>query len=367
MLAGLYYNFNVRLVFLLLMTIVITWLGLIGEWMFFIPAFAVWSISVYYWLRWDSKYARKVAFMFDAIDNNDYMLCYATRGRSSNDKMVSESLNRITQIILEAKKEAIQREKYYELILNSVNTGIIVLDDQGVVFQTNNEALRLLGLNVLTNIKQLARIDSKLVSDFSSIQAGNKQQLTFQNERGSVNLSVRVSEMTLQEKHVRILAINDINNELDQKEIDSWIRLTRVLTHEIMNSVTPITSLSDTLLKIDRQASPEIQDGLQTISKTGKGLIAFVESYRRFTHIPTPKSELFYVRPFVERIYQLVMHQIPHHSIRTKIVIEPEELILHADENLIAQVLINLIKNAVQAIGTNRQDRSEERRVGKEC
>ena len=265
MLAGLYYNFNVRLVFLLLMTIVITWLGLIGEWMFFIPAFAVWSISVYYLLRWDSKDARKVAFMFDAIDTTDYMFRYATGGRTSNEKMVSESLNRITQIILAAKKEAIQREKYYELILNSVHTGIIVLDDQGVVFQTNNEALRLLGLNVLTNIKQLARIDSKLVSDFSSIQAGNKQQLTFQNERGSVNLSVRVSEMTLQEKHVRILAINDINNELDQKEIDSWIRQTRVLTQEIVNSVTPMPSLSDRLRKIDRQVRPETQAGLPTI------------------------------------------------------------------------------------------------------
>ena len=188
--------------------------------------------------------------MFDAIDNSDYAFRYATRGRSSNDKLVSESLNRITQILFQAKADAAQKEKYYELIMNCVNTGIIVLDDNGVIYQTNNEALRLLGLAVFTNVRQLARIDENLKTVIQNIQPGDKHQISFTNERGNVHLSIRVSEMTLQDKHVRILAINDINSELDDKEIDSWIRLTRVLTHEIMNSVTPITSLSDTLLSL---------------------------------------------------------------------------------------------------------------------
>lgn len=100
--------------------------------------------------------------MFDAIDNSDYAFKYATRGRSSNDKLVSESLNRITQILFQAKAEAIQKEKYYELIMNQVNTGIIVEDDKGNIFQTNNEALRLLGLTVFTHARQLGRIDENL-------------------------------------------------------------------------------------------------------------------------------------------------------------------------------------------------------------
>ena len=107
-------------------------------------------------------------------------------------------------------------------------------------------------------------------------------------------MSVRVSDITVRKEHLRILALNDINNELDEKEIDSWIRLTRVLTHEIMNAVTPITSLSDTLLELtEAQASKEeIRNGLQTISSTGKGLLSFVESYRKFTRIPTPRTIL---------------------------------------------------------------------------
>ena len=141
--------------------------------------------------------------MFDAIDNSDYAFRYATRGRSSNDKLVSESLNRITQILFQAKADAAQKEKYYELIMNCVNTGIIVLDDNGVIYQTNNEALRLLGLAVFTNVRQLARIDENLKTVIQNIQPGDKHQISFTNERGNVHLSIRVSEMTLQDKHVR--------------------------------------------------------------------------------------------------------------------------------------------------------------------
>lgn len=298
----------------------------------------------------------KVAFMFDAIDNSDYAFKYATRGRSSNDKLVSDSLNRITQILFQAKAEAIQKEKYYELIMNQVNTGIIVEDDKGNIFQTNNEALRLLGLTVFTHARQLGRIDENLERLISDVRPGEKHQISFINERGTVHLSVRVSEMTLQEKHVRIIAINDINSELDDKEIESWIRLTRVLTHEIMNSITPITSLSDTLLSLHRNIDEEIRGGLEVISSTGKSLIAFVESYRKFTHIPTPQPSLFYVNKFAERLTRLARHHNNYPNITIRIDVEPEDLIVYADENLITQVVLNLLKNAMQAIGHEQEN-----------
>ena len=230
------------------------------------------------------------------------------------------------------------------------------MDDIGNIYQTNNEALRLLGLSVFTHVKQLARIDEKLQTTIANILPGDKHQISFVNERGTVNLSIRVSEMTLQEKHVRILAINDINSELDDKEIDSWIRLTRVLTHEIMNSVTPITSLSDTLLSIHEDADSEIRNGLEVISTTGKSLISFVESYRKFTHIPTPEPSLFYVQKFAERMTNLARHHNNFPNITININIEPADLIVYADEKLITQVVLNLLKNAMQAIGSGQPD-----------
>jgi signal transduction histidine kinase len=148
-----------------------------------------------------------------------------------------------------------------------------------------------------------------------------------------------------------IYALNDINSELDDKEIESWIRLTRVLTHEIMNSITPITSLSETLLSLHKNANKDIRNGLEVISSTGKGLIDFVESYRKFTHLPTPQPSLFYAAGLAERIKQLTQCNNTFSGTPIIISIEPHDLIIHADEKLITQVMLNLVKNAMQSIG----------------
>lgn len=356
MLKGIYYSLTFRLTFLMGCTVGITYCVMEKHWLFMVLLSTGWLTAIEMIRTLYRRNAQKVAFMFDAIDNSDYAFKYATEGRSSNDKLVSESLNRITRILFQAKAEAIQKEKYYELIMNCVTTGIIVIDDTGNIFQTNNEALRLLGLTVFTHAKQLGRIDASLEKLITQARPGDKHQISFTNERGTVHLSVRVSEMTLQEKHVRIIAINDINSELDEKEIDSWIRLTRVLTHEIMNSVTPITSLSDTLLSLHSEANEEIRNGLEVISTTGKSLIAFVESYRKFTHIPTPQPSLFYVGRFMERMVQLARHHNHFPNIDIRIDVQPSDLIIYADENLITQVVLNLLKNAMQAIGNELPD-----------
>ncbi|WP_099465369.1 MULTISPECIES: sensor histidine kinase [Parabacteroides] len=356
MLKGIYYSLTFRLLLLLITTGAFTYCCLQQYWEFCILICIAWLYSIQMMRTLYKRNAQKIAFMFDAIDNSDYAFKYATSGRSSNDKMVSESLNRITQILFQAKAEALQKEKYYELIMNSVNTGILVIDDKGVIFQTNNEALRLLGLTVFTHVRQLGRIDEELEQTISSVLPGEKHQISFNNERGTVHLSLRVSEMTLQEKHVRIIALNDINSELDEKEIDSWIRLTRVLTHEIMNSVTPMTSLSDTLLSIHGDANKEIRNGLEVISTTGKSLISFVESYRKFTHIPTPQPSLFYISKFADRMVQLARHHNNYPNISIRIDVQPTDLIVYADENLISQVVLNLLKNAMQAIGHEQEN-----------
>ena len=308
-------------------------------------------------LHWQHKlyrhHVRKVLFMLDAIENNDNAIHFSETEKNIDSRLVNKALNRVAHILYNVKSETAQQEKYYELILDCVNTGILVLNDNGAVYQKNSEALRLLGLNVFTHVSQLDRVDRRLTDILTNCRPGDKLQIPFSNERGTVNLSIRVSNITVRKEHLRILALNDINSELDEKEIDSWIRLTRVLTHEIMNAVTPITSLSDTLLGLTTSPSTpkeEIRSGLQTISSTGKGLLAFVESYRKFTRIPTPEPSLFYVKSFIERMVELARHQYPDTRIAFHFHITPDDLILYADENLISQVVINLLKNAIQAI-----------------
>lgn len=321
-------------------------------------------VAIHWQQRLYRRHTRKILFMLDAIENNDTAIHFSETDDTEDNRLVNRALNRVARILYNVKSETAQQEKYYELILDCVNTGIVVLNDNGAIYQKNNEALHLLGLEVFTHIRQLERVDNHLKEMITTCRAGDKFQVAFSNERGTVNLSVRVSDITVRREHLRILALNDINNELDEKEIDSWIRLTRVLTHEIMNAVTPITSLSDTLLERNKQeiSKEEIRNGLQTISSTGKGLLAFVESYRKFTRVPTPEPTLFYVKGFINRMVELARHQYPDVPVTFHTSIVPDDLILYADENLISQVVINLLKNAIQAFETSPSP-AEERHV----
>lgn len=347
-LGGLYW---VRVAASLGLAIATTLLGTAGAYFWMGLSLCLLLLSVWWQLQLYRRHTRQVLFMIDALENNDNAFHFSEDQATPESREVSRALNRVKNILYHVKADTAQREKYYELILDCINTGLLVLNDNGSVYQKNSEALRLLGLEVFTHIRQLVRIDVELTQKLEACNSGDKLQISFSNERGTINLFVRVSDITIRQEHLRILALNDINTELDEKEIDSWMRLTRVLTHEIMNSVTPITSLSDTLLTLAGNKDEEVRRGLQTISTTGKGLLAFVESYRRFTRIPTPEPSLFYVKPFIDRMVEIAHHQNECFNIRFVVDIAPADLILYADENLVSQVVINLLKNAIQAIG----------------
>ena len=260
----------------------------------------------------------KVTFLFNAIDNLDFSFNFPEKGR---DKLVNESLNRIRRILETARREAIERERYYEQIINAVSTGIMVVDERGCVLQHNEAALRLLGVEMLTFESQAAE---KLASE---------------------DFSKRETTAMLHDKKVRIVAFSDIRNELSSREMESWTKLIRVLTHEIMNNVAPITSLSETLSH--KSDDSEIKEGLSVINSTGKQLLTFVDNYRRMTLIPQPQPKLFYVKPFLERMVAISKEYSKTSDIHQDISLP--DLLLYADESLIAHVVTNILKNAVEA------------------
>ena len=263
----------------------------------------------------------KVTFLFNAIDNLDFSFNFPEQGR---DKHINESLNRIRRIIEKARHDLMERERYYEQIINAVSTGILVVDERGSVLQHNEAALRQLGVEVLTFESQ---VKEKLASE---------------------DFSVRETTAMLNNKKVRIIAFSDIRNELSSRELESWTKLIRVLTHEIMNNVAPITSLSETLSH--KADDSEIKEGLSVINSTGKQLLNFVDNYRRMTLIPTPQPKLFYVKPFLERMVTISSEYSKDSNINLYIPVS--DLLLYADESLIAHVVTNLLKNAVEAGAT---------------
>lgn len=352
-------NMPLRVAAVILITIGGTCAILNGSWIWAAIALALLVAGVAGIISLHKLQMKKVLFLLDALENNDNAIRFPEQAGTKQNREINRLLNRVAHILQEAKTETARQEKYYELILSFINTGIMVLDDKGYVVQKNNELLRILGLEVFTHVRQLDKVDPELTERLGNARAGDVFQARFSNERETVNLAVRVSDITIREKYLRIFALNDINNELGERELDAWTRLIRVLTHEIMNSVTPIASLSDTLLSLSGNTDEEIRRGLQTISATGKGLLNFVESYRTFTRIPTPEPGLFYVKPFIERMIELSKHQHRCQRITFDLRVEPADLILYADENLIGQVVINLLKNAIEAIGDQPDGRIE--------
>ena len=349
-------TFWARLVIVLLMAGICVWLITEHNWLWLFVAFPtlVWTVWSFY--RLYTYHTRKVAFLLDAIENDDPAVHFYEHVVDKDASKVNAMLNRIARILQNIKKETVQREKYYELIMDFVETGIVVLDEKGNVFQKNQKVLKLLGLEVLTHVKQLSHISENVEKALMEAMPGQKKQVEYSTERGIVNLSMQVSGITIQDKPLRIIALNDINHELDEREIDSWIRLTRVLTHEMMNSLTPVTSLSETLLTLPgTQKDEELRQGLETIHTTGKGLVNFVMSYRKLTRLPSPDPTLFDVRPFLERMMKLALHQHAYPNIRMILEEVKEDLMVFADESLLTQVMTNLLKNAVQAIGDTEE------------
>lgn len=272
---------------------------------------------------------KKVTFLFDAIDNGDFSFSFPTEKRFKEDNILHQSLNRIKLFLQHTREEQMDREKYYEQILNAVDTGILVVDSHDNILQHNQAALRLLDTDVLTHMNQ---VKGKLKDE---------------------HLAKHETQAMLKDKHVRIIALSDVSHELSNQEVDSWIKLIRVLTHEIMNTITPVTSLSETLLTRVTE-DKDLKQGLETIHKTGTELLAFVNNYRRFTHVPQPQPALFYVEPFLKRMALLCNHEV-------EIEVSPKDLLVYADESLLSHVVTNLLKNAVEAF------REKEREDKQEC
>ena len=345
-------TFPARLAIVLLMAGICAWLINERNWLWLFVALPTLGWSIWAFYRLYTYHTRKVAFLLDAIENNDPALHFYEQVADKDSSQVNVMLNRIARMLQTIKLETMEREKYYELILDFVETGIVVLDDKGVVFQHNRKALELLGLDVFTHVKQLGRVSEEVEKVFREIMPGQRMKVEYTNERGKLTPYFRASSITIQEKPYRIIAMDDISHELDEREIDSWIRLVRVLTHEMMNSLTPVTSLSEMLLSLPgAQKDEELRQGLETIHTTGQGLVNFVMSYRKLTRLPSPEPTLIDVRPFLERMVQLAKHQYPSSSVRITLESVQEDLMTFADESMMTQVMTNLLKNAMHAIG----------------
>ena len=290
---------------------------------------------------------KKINYMLDALEDKELNFRFNEQG--IRNRSFNKTLNRLRDLFDKERHEISEQERYFGQMLDHVQTGIITVADNRVTYH-NKTALSLLGLLTFSNLRQLDNIHPLLAEAFRQVSANSEQRATFFTERGERTIILTATEAAIHSKTIKIIAFNDISNEIAENEELAWSRLIRVLTHEIMNTITPIASLSETLSK--DPTSPDLVMGLQTISTSSKDLIKFVNTYRSLTRVATPVRKPFYLRELMERVEQLTRQQIDAAGARYQYTELTDDILLYADEGQISQVIVNLISNALQAEAT---------------
>ena len=294
----------------------------------------------------------RLMFVFNAVQNNDYSFRFAEDPRYTKYAFVNQSLNRIKEVLDSAKLQIKEREQYFQLIMECANVGIVVVMENGTVTQTNSKVLRIVGMERLSHIDQLRVLSEELCEAMHTVAPNEQRTVRYATEIGEQSLVLSCSAMEFDGKRLRVISVGNIHEELDRKEVESWEKLTRILTHEIMNSLAPVTSISHTLLAQSDDAAT-VRQGLETIHSTSDRLLRFVDSFRAVTRIPAPQKAPFYLSELVEESLSL----IPHKGIAVEVNIEPADTMLYADRALMSQVFVNLLKNATEALLTQDCDR----------
>lgn len=290
------------------------------------------------------KIIGKIDFMSDALDSGESAFRYSEDHWS--DRRLNRSLNRLRSIFEAEKSDIRERERYFGIMLDHVQSGVIVIDGDKIDY-SNVIARGFLGMSDISSLRQIERISPELANAFRSASEVDSKA-SFVSERGTVQFSISACTARLHGKDVSIVTFNDITREMENNESESWTRLIRVLTHEIMNTVTPIASLSSALSQnLDAYDTEDVRSALGTISSSSEGLISFVQSYHSLTHIAAPVRKAFYLRDLVNDSVTIAQANWP--SARVSYHELSEDIILYADYGQISQVMNNLIKNAVQA------------------
>ena len=299
---------------------------------------------------------RKVNYMLDALEDGETNFRFSERKSRLN-----KTLNRLNGIFKQERLAIREQEKFFGTLLDNVKTGIVVFDtSSGAITYSNSRALQILGLASLVNIKQLRIIDNNLAAAFiaeKEVSDPEKNKASFYNESSQKTIVMSKSSALVQGRDVRIVSFNDVTEELETNQEEAYSKLIRVLTHEIMNTVTPISSLSDALVSYlepeDDELTPErrkaLRDGLDTIASSSRSLIQFVESYRNLTRVAPPVKSVFYVRDLASEVMELTSEQLASSGASLSFAERSDDVILFADRGQILQILINLVKNAVQA------------------
>lgn len=326
-------------------------------------AFILLILMTSFLIHYVNQTNRKIAYFFDAIKNEDFTLRFPEKLTVKSLEELNHSLNTLNEMIQEIHLKKQAQEQYYQEIIRQADIGILTINEKGHILFANPTIEKLFNYTPLNHIKQLSQVDQNLFELFKELKPFERKLVQLTNEREKKQLALKSTSISFEKQELLLVVVQDIDKELDEKETDSWVKLIRVLTHEIMNTITPITSISESILKyyktdhgllsIDDFEQDHIKNtakGLEVIREQGGDLMEFVQSYRSFLSLPKPDKSLINAEHLLDRVKVLMDQENDGSSTKFETIVNPLDLELYIDEKQISQILINLVKNAMQSL-----------------
>ncbi len=315
------------------------------------------------------KSNRDLARFLEAIKYEDYSQSFSGAKLGKSFEQLKLAFNEVLQKFQNTRAEKEAHFRYLQTVIQHIGIGLLSFQQAGDVQLINTAAKRLLKVNQLKNINRLFPQSPELVTTLFELKAGDKKLIKIEHDGEIQQLAIYATEFILREQKCTLVSLQNIQTELEEKELEAWQNLIRVLTHEIMNSITPIASLASTVNSLlanrstkkqnewmlNAEAIEDISSAAQTIEKRSQGLLSFVESYRKLTRIPKPDFQIFPLSSLFHRIEQLMKTKMEELNINFTSHIDPESLELTADPEMVDQVLINLLMNAIDAVKTKQE------------
>ncbi|PUZ20478.1 Histidine kinase-, DNA gyrase B-, and HSP90-like ATPase [Chitinophaga costaii] len=315
------------------------------------------GVELYYLVYYISRINRKLTLFLESIRYGDFSIRFSADNKlGTSFAALNQQFNEVMEAFRQTRAEKEANLKYIDTIIQHISIGVLSFDASGKIELINPAAFRFLGIYRLRYITELKNSHENLSELLLGLASGKK--ILYQTQNGQ-QLSIHATAISLQGRAIKLLSIQNIHAELQQKELESWQNLARILRHEIMNSITPIVSLIDTMQEIvdmdiapiipAQEAVADLQEALSTIENRSKGIMNFVNAYRDYTTLPAPQFTLISVKTLVNDVYQLLLPALKKAGIGVTLSIQTD-VEVHADISQMQMVLINLVKNAMDAL-----------------
>lgn len=325
-------------------------------------------VQLVFLLKVLDKTNREIATFLSSIRYDDFTTTYPTKGRGKSMNELYNEFNNVIKKFREIRAEKEANYHYFRTIVQHVGIGLITFNKLGEVQIINTAAKSLIGVESLTSIFELSQVSPKLVESLVKLKTGGSDLIDISIEGSRTQLSIYVIELVLRGEEFKLVSIQNIQSELEEKEMEAWQNLIRVLTHEIMNSVTPLSSLAATVeenlvdnieddVPIEKDELEDIYLAVKTIKRRSEGMIHFVSDFRNLTRIPEPKIQEESMSQIMDHVQLLLKPEMDSKQVQFNVNIQPNDIRFKVDKELLDQVLINILQNAIHALDENEDEK----------